>query len=319
MDHFCLIIPCNRTEFLDNISKFYSSTKIKVKIVHNLSKDFQNNFSSNIEFIFIDKENPFMRVIDSLKKINEKYCMLFSDDDFVFEDTIKRSINFLEANADFVTSQGMLCNFDYKDLQRCNFNNLDFSIINRETDSKFKNIRLWQSFTTRYVDRIYSITKTEILLDILKSAEPLLDDYSQSMELYFICCLTLVGRDKVFMEIGWMKGQHDNNLHKKVKYLADYWIFNRKFIFLFFACLNNFSNKRKINNFSFIYLLFIFFIFKIKIIAVGYSNLSRIFFEKIRNFEKKKKIKFAQDIYFNNIVKVNNIKNFILKKRKDDY
>ena len=102
MDNFCLIIPCNRTEFLDSVSKFYSSTKIKVKIVHNLSKDFQNNLSSNIEFIFIDKVNSFMRVIDSLKKINEKYCMLFSDDDFVFEDTIKRSINFLEANDDFV-------------------------------------------------------------------------------------------------------------------------------------------------------------------------------------------------------------------------
>ena len=178
-----------------------------------------------------------------------------------------------------------------------------------------ENIQKCKSYIQNYI----KINKNMHNKEVTERAEQLFDDYSQSMELYFICCLTLIGRDNVFMDIGWMKGQHDNNLHKKENYLTDYWIFNRKFILLFFACLNNFSNKKKINNFSFIYLLFTFFIFKIKIIAVGYSNLSRIFFEKIRNFEKKKKIKFAQDIYFNNIIKVNNIKNFILKKRKDDY
>ena len=54
-----------------------------------------------------------------------------------------------------------------------------------------------------------------------------------------------------------------------------------------------------------------------KIIAVGYFNPFRIFFEKIRNFEKKKKIKLVKDIYFNNIIKINNVKNYILKKKND--
>ena len=123
----------------------------------------------------------------------------------------------------------------------------------------------------------------------------------------------MVGRDKVFQEIGWMKGQHDNNLHKNEKYLADYWIFNKKFILLFFLCLKNYSDKRRIKNFSFIYFIIVLFIFKIKIILIGYFKVFRIFFSKIRNFEKKKKTKLAEDIYFKDILKIQNLKSVIVR------
>jgi hypothetical protein len=236
---------------------------------------------------------------------------------FVFEDTLIKSLDYLKKNRDYSSAQGLQLNFYYENPNRFEFDDLDFPLINRESDSVFKNIRLFEAFTSRYVDRIYSITKREILLDILESAEPLFAEYNQCMEIFFICCLTMVGRDKVFQEIGWIKGQHANNLHKNEKYLADYWIFNKQFISLFFLCLKNYSKRRKIKNFYFIYFITVLFIFKIKIILVGYFKIFRIFLSKIRNLEKKNKIKLAEDIYFKDILKIQNIKSIIVKN--NDY
>jgi glycosyltransferase domain-containing protein len=317
MEDFCLIIPTNRLIFIKNIINFYSATKINVKIVHNLKVNFDNYKFYNIQFVYIEDKNPFKRVAKLLKVLNESYCQIFSDDDFVFEDTLIKSVDYLKNNLDYSSAQGLQLNFYYENLNKFEFDDLNFPLINRESDSFFKNIRLFQAFTSRYVDRIYSISKKEILLDILETAEPLFIEYQQCMEIYFICCLTMVGRDKVFQEIGWMKGQHANNLHKNEKYLTDYWIFNKKFISLFFLCLKNYSKRRKIKNFSFIYFIIVLFIFKIKIILVGYFKGFRIFFSKIRNLEKKKKIKLAEDIYFKDILKIKNLKSVIVKN--NDY
>lgn len=313
MYDFCLIIPTNRILFIKSIVNFYSATQIKVKIVHNLKVNFNYYKFNNIQFIYIEEPNPFKRVSKLLKKLNESYCQIFSDDDFVFEDILIKSVDYLKKNPDYSSAQGLQLNFYYENLNRFESDDLDFPLINRESDSFFKNIRLFQAFTSRYVDRIYSITKKEILLDILESAEPLFIEYHQCLEIYFICCLTMVGRDKVFQEIGWMKGQHSNNLHKSEKYLADYWIFNKKFISLFFLCLKNFSKRRKIKSFSFIYLALVLFIFKIKIILIGYFKVFRVFFSKIRNLEKKKKTKLVKDIYLKDILKIKNLKNIITK------
>lgn len=317
MHDFCLIIPTNRLLFIKNILNYYSVTQIKVKIVHNLKLNFDNYKYNNIQFIYIEDQNPYKRVAKLLRMLNESYCQMFSDDDFVFEDTLKKSVEFLKNNKNYSSAQGLQLNFDYNNVNGTELNDLDLPLINRESDSSLKNIRLFQAFTDRYVDRIYSITKKEILLDILESAEPLLNEYHQCMEIYFICCLTMAGRDKVFQEIGWMKGQHNDNFHKTDKYSADYWIFNKKFISLFFFCLENYAIKRKIKNFSFSYFFVVLFIFKIKISLVGYLEFFRIFLNKIRNLENAKKKKLARHIYFNNILKIQNLKNILVKN--NDY
>jgi hypothetical protein len=247
-----------------------------------------------------------------LRNLTESYCQIFSDDDFIFEDTLNKSIEYLKNNYQYSSAQGLQIDFYYKNFKVPKAIDIDYSLINRETDSRFKNIRLFQAFTNRFVNRVYSVVKKEILLDILKSAKPLLTNYYQCMEIYFICCLTLIGKDKIFQEIGWMKGQHDDNLHKNEKYLADYWILNKKFFLLFYSCLNNFSKKRNINNFLFFYLFFIFFIFKIKLILIGYSKFFKILFNKIGNLERNKKTKLSEDIYFKDIKKIQRIKNFLI-------
>ena len=76
MDDFCLIIPTNRLLFIKNICNFYSKTKIKVKIVHNLQSNFDSYNFSNIEFIKYEEKNLYKRVLKLLRNLKENYCIL---------------------------------------------------------------------------------------------------------------------------------------------------------------------------------------------------------------------------------------------------
>jgi len=178
MKNFYLIIICNRINFLKNVHAFYSCTDIQVKIVHNLLVNLDQYKAPNIDFFFNQNTNPFERALELLKNSNVSYCQLFSDDDFVFEDVICKSVDFLENNSDFVSCQGLLLNFDYRDTEIHSPEKIDSSIINKEDDSKNKNFRFFQSLTSRFVDRIYSITKKEVLIDIIDTAKPLFKNYA---------------------------------------------------------------------------------------------------------------------------------------------
>jgi hypothetical protein len=312
MNNFLIIIPTNREKFIKNISNYYSKTRLQVIVVHNLEKNFGEFETKNIKFYFSDKKNILERVLDISDKINTEYSLIFSDDDFILEESVYRCIEFLNKNPEFSSAQSLCFNFSYENLSSLNNQSgINTDLINRQKDSKNNNIRLFQSLTYRYVDRVYSIVKTECLLDLINSFKPLMKNYRETWELFHIVCLTLKGRDFIDQQIGWFKGQHLNNLHKFEKNDITTWIFEKKFQKLFYDCLKKFSKKQNINNYSSLYLTIIFYIFKFKVLLSGNFLLFRKFLNFLR-YRRCKKIKNDTKIIFLKYLdKVNIVRNIL--------
>ena len=312
MNKFLIIIPTNRERFIKNIYNYYSKTRLEVIVVHNLEKNFGEFETKNIKFYFSDKKNILERVLDISDKINTEYSLIFSDDDFILEDSVYRCIDFLNKNPEFSSAQSLCFNFSYENLSSLNNQSgINTDLINRQKDSKNNNIRLFQSLTYRYVDRVYSIVKTKCLLDLINSFRPLIKDYRETWELFHIVCLTLKGRDFIDQQIGWFKGQHPNNFHKFEKNDTTTWIFEKKFQKMFYESLNKFSKKQNINNYPLVYLIIIIYIFKLKVLLVGYFPLFRKFLDFLR-FRRSKKIKKEANIIFSKYLDNANIVRNIL-------
>lgn len=309
LDKFCLIIPCNRTKFIKNLNNYYSKTKIKIKIIHNLNSIniLKSYNSKNIKFIYDKNENIFFRILNGLKLTKEKYCMIAGDDDFLIEETVRKSINFLEKNKNFVSAQGLILSFDYKK-KKLDYKNIDISLINEEIDSKYKYLRLFQAIHTRYRDRICTITKKKILIKIFESAKNLRKNYLEFIELYITICLTLLGRDMCFQDIGYLKGQHELNSHKHYKNNYLTWIFEKKFIETFYLSLKKFKKNYRIQ-LLFFFLLTMLFFFKIRVILRGRYKLVKFFSNTVTNLINKGRINKTKMIYNKNIKKITRIIN----------
>ena len=312
MNNFLIIIPTNREAFIKNIYNYYSKTKLQIIVVHNLEKNFDEFKTNNIKFYFSYKKNILERVLDISDKMNTEYSLIFSDDDFVLEESVYRCIDFLNKNPEFSSAQGLCFNFNYENLSSLhNHNGINIDLINRQKDSKIKNIRLFQSLTNRYVDRVYSILKTKCLLDLINSFKPLMKDYRETWELFHIVCLTLKGRDYIDQQIGWLKGQHSNNLHRFEVNDANTWIFDKKFQNLFYDCLRKFSIKQNINNYSFSYLIMIMYIFKFKLILLGKFDIFKNFLHFIRKKRNKKLKNIKKNIFEKYINRIHVVKNIL--------
>lgn len=313
MNNFSIIIPTNRERFIKNIYDYYSKTKLQIIVVHNLDENFEKFETKNIKFYFSDKKNILERILDISDKMNTEYSLIFSDDDFIFEESVHRCIDFLNKNPEFSSAQSLCFNFNYKNLSSLyNQSGINIDLVYRQKDSKIRNMRLFQSLTYRYVDRVYSIVKTKCLLDLINSFKPLMKDYRETWELFHIVCLTLKGRDYIDQQVGWLKGQHLNNLHKFEKNDITTWIFEKKFQKLFYDSLKKFSKKQNINNYSSLYLTIIFYIFKLKVLLSGNFPLFRKFLKFLR-FRRYKKIKNSIKIiflkYLDNVNIIRNILN----------
>ena len=88
MNNFLIIIPTNRETFIKNIYNYYSKTKLQIIVVHNLRINFEEFKTNNIKYYFSEKKNILERVLDISDKMNTEYSLIFSDDDFVLEESV---------------------------------------------------------------------------------------------------------------------------------------------------------------------------------------------------------------------------------------
>jgi len=312
MKNFQLIIPINRETFIENICSYYSKTNIDVMIVHNLNKNFVQFETDNIKFYYSNESNFLVRILEISDQINSEYCQIFSDDDFIFETNINDCINFLKINRNYSSAQGLSFGFDYNNASSLElYEGLSFNNINRLHDSKIKNIRLFHSFTSRYVDRAFSIMKKDCLISILNSYKKISKTYPECWELYFIVCLTMAGRDIAIQDVGWIKGQHEKNLHKTQKTGPEERILTINFLLLFHSCLQDFSKAQKLINYSIAYLTVILFIYKFKIILLGRFRILRNFLHFVKNKRNKKLKYLKKNIFEKYINKIHVVKDIL--------
>lgn len=305
MENFCLLIVSNREKFLKNIYSYYLDANFKILIAHNIKKEISKPHNKNIKTIFIDEELSIIRARKALKYIDEKYFMLFSDDDFALSKIIDKSLSFLKNNSNFSNAHGIQLSFDVnKKKILSNPDNIDIGMVNF-IDSKNVKIRLFESLFTKYDDKIYSLMDKKLFQEILISFEPLEKKYPRANEIFINTCVCLVGQTKVFNEIGWFKRNHDLNSWKTENLNSfESYMIKKEFLDLFKKSLTEFCKKNNIKSSNVYFVIFLLFLFKIKITLFGkFKFLRRIF----KYYLKKKKIKMRE---INNLIYAENVKNF---------
>jgi glycosyltransferase domain-containing protein len=294
MKDFCLLIVTNRENFLDSLFSYYSKVNFRVIIAHNIKKRIKAASNKNIELIFIDEEKPFERITKVIKKINEKYFMLFSDDDYIFPEKIQKSVDFLKSNRDFSNAHGLQLSIEIKNTKLIsNYKNIDYSLVNLHQDSKSIKIRLIQLLTTRYDDKLYSVVRKQLFLEIINCFKEVIRNYPTSAEIILNLCICLSGRTKIFNEISWCKLDHELNGYKTSKEKTfTQLIYEKDFRNKFVNCLLKFCKIKNIEKSNKYFILLLLFFFTFKLYLLGKFKFIRFIFNRVK-FVKLTKLKFA--------------------------
>ena len=117
MENLTIIIPSNnRPFFLRRSINYWNNYNFPVIIIdgsdETQKKWADENSNRNIQYLY--KKTPFPdRLNFAAKAIKTKYCILISDDEFYCVSVLKKCMNFLESNNEYVAVNGCAIGFFY--------------------------------------------------------------------------------------------------------------------------------------------------------------------------------------------------------------
>ncbi len=112
-----IIIPTNkRKELLRRSIRYFESDVFNFcnfLIIDSSPKIFKYKFKKNFKYIHYKKNSFSKKIFHTLSKVSTKYCIIVNDDDFIGMNALKKGINFLESNQDYVSYHGEYISFRY--------------------------------------------------------------------------------------------------------------------------------------------------------------------------------------------------------------
>ena len=167
----------------------------------------------------------YNKIADVVSRVKTPYCLLLDNDDFFIYKSIKKSIDFLENNLDYISCGGQYSTFYFKDKADKTYGT-DFKInnFNRQTsidDNSSKN-RLNKQFNNYQVN-YYHIYRTEALQEYLtiQSELNLKDVFLSEMLLTYLSVID--GKSKYLDDIYLLRQiQFENSSARKEEQKGDY-------------------------------------------------------------------------------------------------
>ncbi|MEJ3718780.1 TIGR00180 family glycosyltransferase [Paenibacillus polymyxa] len=113
-----LVITRNRPHLLERCLKYFSGFKsidIRIRVLDGSDQGFKDNninllqkynFPNVIYYHYDNDLSPLDRITQVLDHVDEEYCAICADDDFLSEEGIMSSIKIMELNKDIVTVKG---------------------------------------------------------------------------------------------------------------------------------------------------------------------------------------------------------------------
>lgn len=211
------ILTKDREKDLKKKILFYSKKKIKLLILdqsQNSIKLFcESNLDKNSRYLHCPDLNYLKRLILIKNFLKTKYCMLQTDDDFFFLNSIKKSLVFLEKKNDYVLVSGKVYSFNvykkyfyfkeiYKTSKNIKFNNI-YSRLESILDYSFFNIYygvIRSKFFLKYID----VLKKNFLL--------YKDEFHRYHELQYLVMLALEGKIRILKNIFYLRVSHNKRI-----------------------------------------------------------------------------------------------------------
>lgn len=176
-----IITTNNRPMLFKRVLSYYNQCNEKNRIIvadtstdeiQQKNKETISSYS-NLDVFYLTKfpklnefpgpSGQFLKIAESMRYVKDKYCLTCADDDFIIPNGIKKSIEFLEKNQDFVVAHGQYMGFDVskdstgKPVFRWKYDNKTDS--NTHSDPK---ARLMQQMSN-YALTIYAVHRTETM------------------------------------------------------------------------------------------------------------------------------------------------------------
>jgi glycosyltransferase domain-containing protein len=182
-----IIIPTyNRPNYLKRILNYYNVCGENYKIIVADSSSYESK-KLNKEFIssplnlnilhlsdYPSTINPSHKINDVLNYVDTKYCVFCADDDFITSNGIKKSIEFLEKNPDYVCAQGDYISFKFNSENK-NFFWKPGYLCQKSITSSDPQKRLYLHMSN-YMQTFYSVHKTKILKKSFEEVPKYTDD-----------------------------------------------------------------------------------------------------------------------------------------------
>jgi len=131
-----IIIPThNRHDYLKRVLNLYQAFTIKIIIVDSTPTKFIDEClqNENVVYKHTPNRNWGLKWYEALHLVKTNYVLYCADDDFIFPKAINESVNFLNANKDYVCIQGRILFYKYL----YNKKNLEYNLTDGTQDTNF--------------------------------------------------------------------------------------------------------------------------------------------------------------------------------------
>ena len=222
MENLTIIIPSNnRPFFLRRAIKYWNNYNFPLIIVDGSSEAqkewMDENSNGNIQYFYKKASFPD-RLNFAAKLVKTKYCIFLPDDEFYCVSVLKRCINFLESNNEYVAVNGCAIGFFYT------FNKLMgekkypewVKRIRAETDPKERIISHMKDYDSSLV---FSVTKSDMFrkcAELYANNEfPIFAQWELQMNLIF----SFAGKSKTFDELMYFRSMEEDSpsIHHIIK------------------------------------------------------------------------------------------------------
>ncbi len=122
-----ILVLKDRTPFTWRWFEFYNQYPLPYKVLvadggrdKEVEKLADKSLFSNVDYEYLrypydkDTQTWFKKTCDALSKVQTKYVLLASNDDFYLENSIKNAVNFLNRHLDYVSARGEIYSLEIK-------------------------------------------------------------------------------------------------------------------------------------------------------------------------------------------------------------
>lgn len=239
-----IILSYNRAKFLSRTVNYYLKQNVKVLVIDGSKK--KNSFRHNRHLNYIHTNKSYYdRLIIAYKNLRTKYYIIANDDEFYFFDAMKKSVNFLDKNKDYIAAIGQTIVFNYKNGQIYGYRGYEYFNDNKfDNNKKIERVKAHLNVATS--QGYNSVARKKIL----KALSFFLTNYKFKENIYvveFLMNLTIIikGKLKIINNLMWFRSQENNFIKTKS--------WNRKLehqhFFGSFKHLSRSNKLKQINNF----------------------------------------------------------------------
>ena len=221
-----ILLSINRPNFLKRAVNYWKNKDCNIIVMDgsNIPLDIQfpekkfNYFNSNMTFL--------ERIEFAIKKIETKYCVLASDDDFHFYDGLNDCINFLEDNNDYLSCIGKSLSFNINKGKLFYNETYPYVYANNNNKNATKRIKYLSKY---YIPvSIYSVMLSENWISIWNTILKNQIGIWGEIEIQFEIISAYMGKRKIIDKISWLRSNEENSVSSNDKSLSgthfkDWW------------------------------------------------------------------------------------------------